>query len=251
MVLLGVNIDHVATVRNARGGLCPDPSEAALVAEASGADGITVHLREDRRHIRDGDLRQLRSRITTRLNLEMANTPDMVKTALRVKPDMVTLVPEKRQELTTEGGLDVSAHLDALSETTAGLMSAGIPVSLFVAPDEAQLEACLKTGAPWIELHTGAYAHKWFTTVTPSSQITDTSFIENWPEWQALLEAARWAEQHGIKLNAGHGLNYDNVESVLSLPGLVELNIGHSIIAESIFTGLSKAVKRMKNLLSS
>lgn len=237
MALLGVNIDHVATLRNARGGSYPDPLTAALIAEAHGADGITAHLREDRRHIRDEDIQALKAQIKTRLNLEMANTPEMVEIALQAKPYMVTLVPERRQELTTEGGLDVVRYLDSLKESTTKLQTAGIKVSLFIDPDLRQLEASRQTGAAIVEFHTGTYCEAF-------------GGPEQAKTLAALMKAAEQAVACGIEVNAGHGLNYDNVQPVLAMPGLVELNIGHSIIAESVFSGLASAVSRMKALIS-
>ncbi|WP_303674000.1 pyridoxine 5'-phosphate synthase [Vampirovibrio chlorellavorus] len=237
MALLGVNIDHVATLRNARGGSYPDPLTAALIAEAHGADGITAHLREDRRHIRDEDIKALKAQIKTRLNLEMANTPEMVEIALKAKPYMVTLVPERRQELTTEGGLDVVHYLDRLKDSTTQLQAAGIKVSLFIDPDLRQLEASRQTGAAIVEFHTGTYCEAFGGPEQPKTL-------------HALMRAAEQAVAWGIEVNAGHGLNYENVQPVLAMPGLVELNIGHSIIAESVFTGLASAVSRMKALIS-
>lgn len=237
MALLGVNIDHVATIRNARGGIVPDPIQAALVAEANGADGITAHLREDRRHIRDADIHALKDRIATRLNMEMANTEEMVSIALAVKPYMVTLVPERRQELTTEGGLDVISHQASIRENTQRLQDAGIKVSLFIDADAAQVAASKVTGAAIIEFHTGPYCEAFGS-----------------PQQQAklalLMQSAAQAVSLGIEVNAGHGLNYENVQPILSLPGLWELNIGHSLVSESVFTGLGPAVRRMKDLIS-
>jgi pyridoxine 5-phosphate synthase len=244
MVLLGVNIDHVATVRNARGGRYPDPIQAAMVAEAHGADGITAHLREDRRHIRDTDIQALKAAIKTRLNLEMANTEEMVQVALQVKPYMVTLVPERRQELTTEGGLDVVSFFEPLQKTIHTLESAGVRVSLFIDADTNQIVAAHSAGAQIIELHTGAYCEAF--EVAP--------YHENKPEtciaFNTLKSGTLQAQALGIEVNAGHGLNFDNLPPVLTIPGLVELNIGHSLIAESIFTGLGPAVARMKALLA-
>ncbi len=237
MALLGVNIDHVATLRNARGGSYPDPLTAALIAEAHGADGITAHLREDRRHIRDEDIQALKAQIKTRLNLEMANTPEMVEIALQAKPYMVTLVPERRQELTTEGGLDVVRYLDSLKESTTKLQAAGIKVSLFIDPDLRQLEASRQTGAAIVEFHTGTYCEAF-------------GGPEQAKTLNTLMMAAEQAVTCGIEVNEGDGLNYDNVQPVLAMPGLVELNIGHSIIAESVFSGLASAVSRMKALIS-
>lgn len=236
-IKLGINIDHVATIRNARGGRYPVPVRAAEIAEANGADGITVHLREDRRHIRDADIRDLRHRIKTRMNLEMANTEEMLKTALAVRPDMVTLVPERRQELTTEGGLDVVSYEQALRETVEKLQAEGILVSLFVDPDAEQLQASLQTGAKYVELHTGAYCEAF----------EDMASTE--PHLEALHKAAVFCQEVKLGLNAGHGLHYGNVRPILSLPGLQELNIGHSIIAEAIFVGLGPAVRQMKAIL--
>ncbi|HEY9746955.1 MAG TPA: pyridoxine 5'-phosphate synthase [Oculatellaceae cyanobacterium] len=238
MTLLGVNIDHVATLRNARGGRVPDPIEAALIAEAHGADGITAHLREDRRHIRDEDIRALKARIKTRLNMEMANTDEMVGIALDVKPYMVTLVPERRQELTTEGGLDVVTHRDALKRNIQKLHDAGIKVSLFIDPDLAQVYASQEVGARIVEFHTGAYCE---TFGQP----------ENAEKLSLLMEASKKAVELGIEVNAGHGLNYENVKPILSLPGLNELNIGHSIVSQAVFIGIGPAVRKMKDLLVS
>lgn len=238
MILLGVNIDHVATVRNARGGFEPDPIEAARVAEAHGADGITAHLREDRRHIRDEDIQTLKAQVQTRLNLEMAATPEMVKIACDVKPYMATLVPERREELTTEGGLDVARLEPQLTEAIATLKAAGILVSLFIAPTQDQVLASKRTGAQFVEFHTGEYAHAW--QVSPQAAET---------QLQQLIQASKLAVEKGIRVNAGHGLTYDNVQPILSLPGLEELNIGHSIISRAIFTGLGPAVAQMKTLL--
>jgi pyridoxine 5-phosphate synthase len=236
-VKLGINIDHVATIRNARGGRYPVPVRAAEIAEAYGADGITIHLREDRRHIRDADLRELRHAVKTRLNLEMANTEEMVQAALAVRPDMVTLVPERRQELTTEGGLDVLSHQTALQTTVTRLQAEGIITSLFVDPNAEQVKASQQTGAAFVELHTGKYCEAY-------EAIEETA-----PYLNELFEAAALCKHLKLGLNAGHGLHYGNVRPVLSLPGLVELNIGHSIIAEAIFIGLGPAVQRMKHIL--
>jgi pyridoxine 5-phosphate synthase len=237
MALLGVNIDHVATLRNARGGIVPDPVGAALMAEANGADGITAHLREDRRHIRDEDMIALKKRIKTRLNMEMANTDEMTRIALDLKPYMVTLVPERRQELTTEGGLDVIGHQNALKTNIQKLNEAGIKVSLFIDADIQQVNASQVVGAGMIEFHTGAYCE------TFGKQ-------ENGKMLQALMNAAAHAVSLGIEVNAGHGLNYENVGPILALPGLNELNIGHSIVSEAVFSGLGPAVRRMKDLIS-
>lgn len=239
MVLLGVNIDHVATVRNARGGKSPDPLEAALIAEDHGADAITVHLREDRRHIKDKDLKTIRQAVGVRLNLEMAATTEMLDIALEIRPDMVTLVPEKRQELTTEGGLDVIKNQAHLSSYIKMLTDSGIWVSLFVDPNNAQLHACHQIDCKMVELHTGRYAEAFETS------INDTEIALN-----ELIEASLLCAQMDIKLNAGHGLNYENVVPILRLPRLIELNIGHSIISRAIFVGLGQAVGEMKALLN-
>ncbi|WP_373532243.1 pyridoxine 5'-phosphate synthase [Vampirovibrio sp.] len=237
MALLGVNIDHVATLRNARGGFAPDPLTAALIAEANGADGITAHLREDRRHIKDADIQALKKRIGTRLNLEMANTEEMVGIALDVNPYMVTLVPERRQELTTEGGLDVVANLKALQESTTCLQAAGIKVSLFIDADLAQVQASKETGAVIVEFHTGAYCEA-FGSPRQAEKLA------------LLMEAAAASVRLGLEVNAGHGLNYENVQPILAMPGLVELNIGHSIVSEAVFSGLAQAVGKMKALIA-
>lgn len=237
MAFLGVNIDHVATLRNARGGMVPDPVAAALVAEANGADGITAHLREDRRHIRDEDMLTLKKRIGTRLNMEMANTDEMVAIALDLKPYMVTLVPERRQELTTEGGLDVAANLASLTANTHKLQNAGIKVSMFIDADEAQVKASKASGALMVEFHTGPYCEA-FGTSKQAEKL------------DCLMKAAQLAVDLGVEVNAGHGLNYENVQPILALPGLVELNIGHSLVSEAVFSGLGNAVSRMKSLIS-
>jgi pyridoxine 5-phosphate synthase len=237
MALLGVNVDHVATVRNARGTWYPDPIQAALIAEEFGADGITAHLREDRRHIRDDDMFRLKEVIKTRLNMEMANTPEMIEFAQRLKPYMVTIVPERREELTTEGGLDVIRFQHSVTDTVRRLQDAGILVSLFIDGDESQVSASQQTGATIIELHTGRYCE------APNKLKAES-------ELGMLISAAQRAVDMGLEVNAGHGLNYTNVTSVLSLPGLNELNIGHAIVAESLFMGFGPAVRRMKDLIS-
>lgn len=238
---LGVNIDHVATVREARyRGLPqgePDPIAAALVCEKAGAHGITAHLREDRRHILDRDVWKLREVIKTRLNLEMANAPEIVEIALKLKPDIVCLVPERRQEVTTEGGLDVVGHLNALTETRKRMNDAGIEVSLFIGPEAAQVEASAKVGSQFIELHTGAFAE----------HFDDSSARER--ELNRLVDSARLAHQLGIKVNAGHGLNYRNLKTLHQVPHLVELNIGHSIVSRAVFVGMENAVREMLALL--
>ncbi|MFN3408598.1 MAG: pyridoxine 5'-phosphate synthase [Limisphaerales bacterium] len=237
MLKLGVNIDHVATVREARyrgqplGE--PDPVAAALAAEAAGCHGITAHLREDRRHIQDRDVRRLRAEIRTRLNLEMANVPEIVAFAEQLKPDIICLVPERRQEVTTEGGLDVVGHLYSITETRRRMTDAGIETSLFIAPDIAQVAAAAKTGAQFIELHTGQYAE----------HFADPAARER--ELQRLITAAREAHAAGLRVNAGHGLNLENVPALFAVPHLVELNIGHSLVSRALFTGLGAAVKDM------
>lgn len=237
MLKLGVNIDHVATLRQARyrgrdhGE--PDPVEAARICEDAGAHGITCHLREDRRHIVDRDVWTLRRTVRTRLNLEMANTPEIVAIALQVKPDIVCLVPERREEVTTEGGLDVVAQEAALTETRRRMNDAGIQVSLFVAPDPAQIEAAARVGAQFIELHTGRFAEAFARPEAREEEL------------QRLVEGARKAHELGLRVNAGHGLNYENVRWLYRVPHLVELNIGHSIISRAVFTGLAQAVRDM------
>ncbi|MEI7731759.1 MAG: pyridoxine 5'-phosphate synthase [Verrucomicrobiota bacterium] len=234
---LGVNIDHVATVREARyrGKAVgePDPVQAAVICETSGAHGITAHLREDRRHIQDRDIWQLRDVIKTRLNLEMANAPEIVAIALKLKPDIVCMVPERRQEVTTEGGLEVAANLAGLTDTRKRMNDAGIEVSLFIAPDAAQVAASAKTGAQFIELHTGSFAEHYEDPVQRSLEL------------ERLITAARQAHELGLRVNAGHGINYQNIFTLYAVPHLVELNIGHSIISRAITTGLSKAVMDM------
>jgi pyridoxine 5-phosphate synthase len=241
MLKLGVNIDHVATLREARylGSVHgePDPVEAALICESAGAHGITAHLREDRRHIQDRDVWRLREVVKTRLNLEMANTPEILAIALKLKPDIVCLVPEKRQEITTEGGLDVVGQLGALTESRKKLNDAGIAVSLFIAPDPAQIEAAARTGSQFIELHTGAFAE--------SYPIKD----ERAKELDRLVAGAKQAQPLGLGVNAGHGLNSQNLPDLLRVPNLVELNIGHSIISRAIIVGLANAVKEMLALM--
>ncbi|HEY2683623.1 MAG TPA: pyridoxine 5'-phosphate synthase [Steroidobacteraceae bacterium] len=234
-IALGVNIDHVATLRQARGVAYPDPVHAALAAEMAGADSITLHLREDRRHIQDRDVHVMREALKTRMNLELALTEEMVGIACKVKPQDACLVPEKRQEVTTEGGLDVTGAEARTRETIAVLSGAGIRVSLFIDPDHGQIEAARRAGAPVIELHTGAYA--------------DALGALRAREFERLREAAKFAAGLGLIVNAGHGLNYHNVEPIAAIPEIVELNIGHSIIAQSVFTGLPQAVRDMKDLM--
>jgi pyridoxine 5-phosphate synthase len=235
MASLGVNIDHIANVRQARRTVEPDPVTYALLAELGGADGITVHLREDRRHIQDRDVELLRATVRSRLNLEMAATPEMEAIALRVRPDMVTLVPEKRQEVTTEGGLDVAGQQSALGAMVARLQDAGIAVSLFVDADTPQLEASAATGACWVELHTGTYA--------------EASWREQPRELARLCEGSFIARSLGLRVNAGHGLTYQNVEPVAAIEGMEELNIGHTIVARALAVGLEQAVREMKALV--
>jgi pyridoxine 5-phosphate synthase len=242
MLKLGVNIDHVATVREARYRARehgePDPVAAALACEAAGAHGITAHLREDRRHIQDRDVWNLRKQIKTRLNLEMANSPEIVAIALRLKPDIICVVPERRQEVTTEGGLDVAGNLRGITETRKKMNDAGIEVSLFVAPSPEQIEASAKAGAQFVELHTGAYAEAFL------------SESERALELARLIAAAKQGHELGLKINAGHGINYENLETLYEVPHLVELNIGHSIVSRAIMTGMTAAVKEMLALMS-
>ena len=235
-MLLGVNIDHIATLRNARGGLEPNLIQAALLCENAGADGITVHLREDRRHTRDNDVTELKKVLKTRLNLEMALTEEMQQIALSVKPECVCLVPENRQEVTTEGGLDVASRVEFVKDFVKPLADAGIIVSLFIDADKEQVEAAAKTGAQFIELHTGKYSEAWGT---PQEEI----------ERNNLKDGASLAQKLGLKVNAGHGLTYENVHRMHEIPELVELNIGHNIIARAVFDGLEKAVRDMKSLI--
>jgi pyridoxine 5-phosphate synthase len=231
-----VNIDHVATLRQARGGTDPDPLAAAVLVELAGADGIVVHLREDRRHIQDRDLRLLRELIRTKLDLEMAADDDG-QIALTIKPDMVTLVPEQRQELTTEGGLDVAGHRDRIQQVVALLQDGGIPVSLFIEPDLAQVKASHRVTADFVELHTGRYAN------ARRSKEADA-------EVAAITQAAKLSYELGMGVNAGHGLDYRNLTRLTHIPEIVEYNIGHSIIARAVLVGLDQAVREMKALLS-
>ena len=231
---LGVNIDHVATLRQARGTVYPDPIEAARIAEEAGADLITLHLREDRRHIVDHDIEILRGRVRTRMNLEMAATDEMVKIACRVRPDDVCLVPERRAELTTEGGLNVAGQKAILTQVTLSLQKAGIRVSMFVDPDTLQIEASRDVGADAIEIHTGAYAEA-------------LSVTEEDREFDRVVAAVGTGNKLALKVNAGHGLHYENVERIAAIDGITELNIGHSIIARAVFVGLAGAVKEIKN----
>jgi len=247
MLKLGVNIDHVATLREARyrgrpDFAEPDPAAAALVCVEAGAQGITVHLREDRRHIQDRDVWKLRDAITnnvlkTRLNLEMANSPEIVEIALKLKPHIICLVPEKRQEVTTEGGLDVAGNLAAVTETCKRMNDAGIEVSLFIAPDPNQIEAAAKTGSQFIELHTGSFAEAFHEESKRAVEL------------ERLITAAKQADKLGLKLNAGHGLNYQNLPTLHRVPHLVELNIGHSIVSRAVMVGMERAVKEMLKLM--
>ena len=236
MIRLGVNVDHVATVRQARRVDVPDPVEAALLAETAGADGITVHLREDRRHIQERDVQLMRERIHTKLNLEMAVTSLMVAFAENVRPDDACFVPEKREELTTEGGLDVASHRQKIREAVQRLQGIGLRVSLFIDPQPAQIEASREAGAHGIEIHTGAYCN--------------AVGIERDKQLQAIVEAAKLAQGLGLEVHGGHGLNYDNVLPIGKIPEMVELNIGHSIIARAVIVGIEQATREMKDLLS-
>ena len=236
MPRLGVNVDHVATLRQARGGSEPDPVAAAMVAELAGADGIVVHLREDRSHIQDRDLALLRQTVKTRLDLEMAADDAMVKIALTVKPHYVTLVPERRQELTTEGGLDVAGHKSRLKRVVDALQDGGIPVSLFIEPDAGQIRAARAIGAEYIEIHTGRYAN------AQSAHEVETEF-------RAIVKAARLAAELKLGVNAGHGLNYWNVQKLTAIPEIEEYNIGHSIVARAVLVGMDQAVREMKQLI--
>lgn len=233
---LGINIDHVATLRNARGTVYPDPLKAAHLAEEAGADLITLHLREDRRHIKDADLMALRPLIQTRMNLECAVTPEMINIACRVQPHDVCLVPEKREEVTTEGGLDVVGHFDAVKSATTQLKAAGIRVSLFIDPEEKQIQAAKDVGATVVELHTGRYA--------------DLAGDQQKQELERIRKAAQFGKSIGLRVNAGHGLNEDNVIPVAAIAELSELNIGHAIVAEALFKGWQNAITNMKSLMN-
>ncbi len=246
MILLGVNIDHAATLRQARyrsastthgGAVEPDPVELAFRCEKAGADGITVHLREDRRHIQDEDVLRLGRAKTTRLNLEMACTPAMMDFALKLKPHSVCLVPESREEITTEGGLDVVKHRDKVARVTDAMNAAGIKTSLFIDPEPAQIELAAKLEAPWIELHTGAYANHYFDSGRAA-------------EFVRLVAGAKLGHAAGLVVNAGHGINYVNIAEVRTIPHLHELNIGHSIISRALTSGLDEAVRTMKQLMN-
>ncbi len=235
MIELGVNIDHVATLRQARGTSYPDPVRAALLAENAGADSITLHLREDRRHIQDRDVEMLRVQLKTRMNLEMAVTEEMIGIACRLRPHDVCLVPEKRQELTTEGGLDVAGNFDRVRDATRRLREVGVRVSLFIDPDPAQIEAAKEAGASVIEIHTGAYAELAAHAATV--------------ELDRIRAAVELGDRIGLKVNAGHGLNFHNVGPVAAMPEIAELNIGHALVADALFMGWENAVRQMKWLM--
>jgi pyridoxine 5-phosphate synthase len=236
MMLLGVNIDHVATLRQARGTAYPSPLEAALAAEAAGADYITLHLREDRRHIQDEDVRRMRKALRTRMNLEAAITPEMIAFARRVRPHDVCLVPERRAELTTEGGLDVAGKFRQVEQACRALGARGIRVSLFIDADRKQIDAARRAGAPTVELHTGKYAEA-------SGAMARARAL------QKIRTAAEYAASRGLKVNAGHGLNYDNVRPITAIPEILELNIGHAIVARAVLVGMAQAVREMKALM--
>ncbi len=235
MIKLGVNIDHVATLRQARGTAYPDPVLAALLAEDAGADSITLHLREDRRHIQDRDVDEIRAKLRTRMNLESALTREMLQVALRVRPHDVCLVPERRMELTTEGGLDVAGQRERAGEACRLLAGAGIRVSLFVDADRRQIDAARKAGAPVIEIHTGHYAD------APREKVE--------AELARVRDAVEYGLAAGLVVNAGHGLNYENVQPIAAIPGIAELNIGHAIVAQAVFSGWQPAVREMKRLM--
>lgn len=237
MIELGVNIDHVATLRNARRTVEPDPLAAAMFAELGGADGITVHLREDRRHINDLDLKRLRESVRSKLNLEMSMTPEIVRIACEVVPEQATIVMEKRQEITTEGGLDVVSEETRVAEVIARLQEKGIFVSLFLDPDAAQIEAAVRVNADAVELHTGKYANS-------------TTSLERADELDCLIFGAKLISESGMRLHAGHGLNYRNVLPITQIPNLAELNMGHAIVSRAVLVGFREAVSEMKKLLS-
>lgn len=237
MPRLSVNIDHIATLRQARKGVEPDPVVAAVIAETAGADGVIAHLREDRRHIQDRDVRLLREIVHTKLNLEMAATEEMQRIALEMKPDFSTLVPEKREELTTEGGLETASRIDFMKAYVGRLQQGGVIVSLFIDPDEKQIAAAKKTGAEWVEIHTGAYANA-------------RGEKDREREFQKVVEAAKLAARLGLRVGAGHGLNYANAQRIARIPEVEELNIGHSIISRAALVGLERAVKEMRELIN-
>jgi pyridoxine 5-phosphate synthase len=234
-IYLGVNIDHIATIRQARGTNYPSPIEGALLCEKSGADSITLHLREDRRHIQDLDVEILREKLTTKMNLEMASTDEMIAIATKIKPEDCCLVPEKREELTTEGGLNVASQIHRMTDVCTQLAQADITVSLFIDAQKNQIDAAKICGAPVIELHTGHYA--------------DTTGVEQKQEFERIKAMATYAHSIGLQVNAGHGLTLENTIAIAQLPEIVELNIGHSIIARAVFVGLAQATKEMKNLM--
>ena len=233
---LGVNVDHVATIRNARGGRHPDPLQAAQIAIAAGADGITAHLREDRRHIRDEDMARLKAEITKPLNFEMAATAEMVAIAVKTKPHAACLVPERREERTTEGGLDVAGQHEALAPAVARLREAGIRVSMFIAAEPRQIQAALAIGAPVIEIHTGAWC----------DALADKRMSTAQAEWERIRHGAQLARRLGLEVHAGHGLNFETAEAIAALPEIVELNIGHFLIGEAVSSGLADAVRQMR-----
>lgn len=235
-ILLGVNIDHIATIRNARGTNYPNPVHAADIAERAGADGITIHLREDRRHIKDEDVYALKHSLNSRMNLEMAVTDEMLSIAAKVKPEFCCLVPEKREELTTEGGLDVAGNLSKITDACQQLKAQGTLASLFIDADEKQIEAALEAGAPYIEVHTGQYAEA-------SNELAASN------ELSTLVSGIEYADSLGLKVNAGHGLHYHNVQQIAAIEQIIELNIGHAIIARAAFDGLAKAVSDMRTLM--
>ena len=235
VIELGVNIDHVATLRNARGTIYPDPVQAALLAEQAGADVITLHLREDRRHIRDADVEAIRPKLTTRMNLESAVTEEMIDIACRIRPQDVCLVPERRNEVTTEGGLDVIRHFDDIRAAIEKLARHDIRVSLFIDADKEQIKASAEVGAPVIELHTGRYA--------------DTEGTAQQHEYERIRQAVEIGVKQGLKVNAGHGLHYTNVQAIAEIPDIAELNIGHAIVAHAVFVGWENAVREMKAIM--
>ena len=237
MVKLGVNVDHVATLRQARGTKYPDPVAAAALAELAGVDGITIHLREDRRHIQDRDLLLLRQTVQTRLNLEMAASSEMIDIALKVRPDMVTLVPEKREELTTEGGLDVIAHREELTRAFEQFKEGGLVISFFIDPDGEQIRAAHAIGAPYVEIHTGLYCE------AGNRDKEDREF-------RRIAEGVKVAQDLGMKVNLGHGIDYFNVKRLATLEGIEEFSIGHSIISRAVFVGLQEAIREMRELIS-
>jgi len=236
-ILLGVNVDHVATIRQARGTPYPDPVQAAFVAEQSGADSITMHFREDRRHIQERDVLLVMESKQTRLNLEMAVTEEMIRFAESLKPEDCCLVPERREELTTEGGLDVVGGADRIADAVERLSRRGTRVSLFIDADEEQIEAAARTGAPVIEIHTGHFAD----AKSPN---------ESKKELARIIQAVKFGRESGLQVNAGHGLHYHNVQMIAAIPGIVELNIGHAIVARALFSGFAEAVREMKNLMN-